>query len=117
MQKKNARPSKAESSAHNSAHSTGKHLRLSPRQDRVLRALLAALEKTNPWISRERIDAVARASNGPDVVARLRAKLGDDAILTERVEVLDYDGRPSNPGRYRLTPVGLRRLAELGGAQ
>ena len=114
---KNARPSKAESSAtNNSAHSTDKPLRLSPRQARVLAALRAALERSSPWVPREQIDAIAHASNGPDVVARLRAKLGDDAIDMQRVEVLDYDGRPSNPGRYRLTPVGLRRLAELGGA-
>ena len=45
---KSARPSKAESSAiNNSAHSTDKPLRLSPRQARVLAALRAALERSS----------------------------------------------------------------------
>lgn len=89
-------------------------LRLSPRQARLLDALLA----TTAWIWREQIDRIAKASNGPDVVMRLRGKLGEDAIETERVDTLDADGRPSNPGRYRITGKGRQVVARLlGGAQ
>ena len=101
----------------NSANSTLKTLRLSPRQHRVLSALVHALSHASPWIKREQIDRIAHCSNGPDVVLRLREKLGSDAIDMRREEVTDYDGRPSNPGKYRLTPIGLQRLAELGGVQ
>lgn len=101
------------------AHDTSKRpnstgLRLSPRQARVLNALVDA----TGWLWREQIDRIAKASNGPDVVMKLRAKLGHDAIDTQRVDITDADGRPSNPGRYRLTGTGRQRLAQAkGGAR
>lgn len=84
---------------------------LTPRQARVLHAL----ELTTSWIAREAIDRIAGASNGPDVISRLRLKLGTDAIEMERVEVIDRDGRPAKPGHYRLTDAGRQRLTEMGG--
>lgn len=82
---------------------------LSARQARVLHAL----ESSTAWIAREAIDRIAGASNGPDVIARLRFKLGADAIEMERVPVIDRDGHPSKPGRYRLTDLGRERMAEM----
>lgn len=87
-------------------------LPLSPRQARVLAALVTATR----WLRREEIDRLARCSNGPDVIARLRAKLGDDAIETRVEAVTDFDGRTSYPGRYRLTEIGRQRLSELEAA-
>ncbi|QXL83153.1 helix-turn-helix domain-containing protein [Comamonas sp. NLF-1-9] len=90
----------------------GNCLRLSPRQARVLYALELRANQLMPWLWREEVDRVAKASNGPDVVFRLRGKLGDDAIDTQIVEAVDSDGKPSRPGRYRLTGIGLARLAK-----
>ena len=87
-----------------------KPLRFSARQRRVLDVLQA----TNGCVPREIVDRVAGASNGPSVIARLRAKLGHDAIKTEISEVIDRDGRTARPGRYRLTAEGRARLAQLG---
>lgn len=84
-----------------------KPIRFSMRQQRVLDALLA----TRGCLPREVIDQIAGASNGPSVVARLRAKLGHDAIETSLAEVTDRDGRTARPGRYRLTAEGRARLA------
>lgn len=82
---------------------------LTPRQARVLHAL----ELTTSWIAREAIDRIAGASNGPDVISRLRHKLGNDAIDMERFDTVDRDGRPAKPGHYRLTDMGRQRLAEM----
>ncbi|WP_091570760.1 winged helix-turn-helix domain-containing protein [Oryzisolibacter propanilivorax] len=87
-------------------------LRLSPRQSRVLDALTT----TAGWIAREALDRIAGASNSPDVVMRLRRKLGDDAIDMRQVDALDRDNRPCRPGQYRLTEQGRQRLAQMGGA-
>ena len=81
---------------------------LTARQERVLQAL----KGTTGWIAREAIDRIAGASNGPDVISRLRSKLGADSIEMERVPVIDRDGKPATPGRYRLTDLGRQRLAE-----
>ncbi len=83
----------------------------SPRQVRAVYALLQG-----DWVSREAMDRLTGASNGPEIVAQLRRLLGQDAIATRTVEVADMDGRPSHPGQYRLTPAGRQRLAELEGA-
>ncbi len=96
MEKKNAQPRNAELSAiKNSAKCTT----LSPRETRTL----TALAHTHDWISREAIDRVACASNGPAVVQALRRKLGNDAAIEmERVPVIDADGKTAQAGRYRL---------------
>ena len=96
MEKKNAQPRNAELSAiKNSAKCTT----LSPREARTL----TALAHTQDWISREALDRIACASNGPAVVQALRRKLGNDAAIEmERVPVIDADGKTAQAGRYRL---------------
>lgn len=84
--------------------------RLSPRQARAIDALLPG-----HWISREQMDRLTGASNAPDVVAKLRGKLGHDAIDTELIDGTDRDGRPCRTGRYRLTEPGRVRAVELLG--
>lgn len=104
--KENAQPHKnAELSASkNSSHLTN------ARQERVLQALM----DTASWVSRETVDSVAGSSNGPDVIRRLRQRLGHDSIEMERVSTVDRDGLPAKPGRYRLTAAGRQRVAEKG---
>lgn len=75
-----------------------------PRHLRVLALLLARPAR------REEIDRAAGASNGPDLIANLRA-LGLDAPCT-RIEAIDRDGRECRPGVYRLTGGDRRRLAD-----
>lgn len=84
--------------------------RLTPRQARVITALLPGA-----WITREALDREAGASNAPDVIMKLRGKLGHDAIDTERIDGTDRDGRPCRPGRYRMTEPGRVRAVELLG--
>lgn len=83
---------------------------MTPRQSRVAHALLNAPD----WIAREAIDRIAGASNGPEVIRQLRHRLGYDAIEMERINTIDRDGMPTQPGRYRLTPEGRAKLAEMG---
>jgi hypothetical protein len=101
-------PDKAEPSAPNNANSTAAK-RFTPRQKRLIDALLT----TDGWISRESVDRIAGASNGPQIVLELRRKLtGDDGIEMEKVESTDRDGRSCKPGRYRLTGQGRQRAVE-----
>ena len=88
----------------------GGKLKLSPRQARVIRALMPGA-----WITREALDRIAGASNAPDVIMKLRGKLGHDAIDTERIDGTDRDGRPCRPGFYRMTDPGRVRAVELLG--
>ena len=88
----------------------GGKLKLSPRQARVIRALMPGA-----WITREALDRIAGASNAPDVIMKLRNKLGHDAIDTERIDGTDRDGRPCRTGRYRMTDPGRVRAVELLG--
>ena len=112
MEKKNAQPRNAELSAtNNSANST---VRLSQREARALTALAHAQD----WIAREKLDRIARASNGPAVVQALRHKLGShDAIEMERVPVTDADGKAARAGRYRLSDTHRERAVALLGAR
>lgn len=80
------------------------------------RALLALLRATN-GISREAIDRISGASNGPEVIRQIRKRFGlckHLHLVCDRIKVFDRDGLPSNPGRYRLTPEGRAKLAEMG---
>jgi hypothetical protein len=79
---------------------------LTPRERRVLLALL----KLDTWISRESIDRIAGASNGPQVIKSLREKIaGHDGLEMVQFHALDRDGRHCRPGYYRLTAVGRAR--------
>lgn len=69
---------------------------LSPRQARVLSALLQGPQ------TREQIDRAAGASNGPDVVLKLRRRVGLVIPVTFS-QVRDRDGRPVERGTYALT--------------
>lgn len=104
---KNARPSKAESSAPTTGarKSTG---RLTPRQRRALFAL------RNGPVIREALDRIAGASNGPNIIMELR-RMGL-VIECERLHCLDRDGRTCRPGRYTLAVNScLAAAAMLGG--
>ena len=109
-QKKNAQPRNAELSAPNHGANRTSNQPMTPRQERVIHALAA----TVGWITREAVDRIAGASNGPAVIRQLRQRLGYDAIEMERIDTIDRDGLAANPGRYRLTATGRQRLAEMG---
>jgi hypothetical protein len=114
--KKTPGPTKAEPSAPNSANSTDK-ARFTARQSRLLEALLT----THGWIPRESVDRITGASNGPQIVSELRAKVtGHDGIDMLRVDGTDRDGKACKPGQYRLTAIGRQRaltaLAKDAGA-
>jgi len=78
-----------------------------PRQQRAVKAM------AHGWVMREALDRAVGCSNAPDVVFRLRALLGYDAIAMQRVTAIDRDGHPCKPGRYRLTEIGRERVAAL----
>lgn len=107
--KKTPGPTKAEPSAPNSANSTAEDTKtaaFTPRQTRLLEALLQASD----WISRESVDRIAGASNGPQIILELRRKVtGHDGIEMQKADATDRDGRACKPGRYRLTAQGRQR--------
>jgi hypothetical protein len=109
MEEKNARPHKnADPSAPNGANST-KSPRFTLRQTRVMHALFRA----DDWLSREAIDRIACASNGPQIILELRRKVtGRDGIDMQQVDSKDADGKTCKPGRYRLTGQGRERIRE-----
>ncbi len=77
-----------------------------PRHLRILAALLTRAR------SREDIDRIAGASNGPAAIAELRALgLPKAACLPcERTPCYDRDGQEVRRGIYCLTPAGRRRV-------
>lgn len=81
---------------------------LSPRHRRLLRALLAGN------LTREQVDRIAGASNGPDEVMRLRRNYGL-VIHCTRKGSRDRDGRRVEAGVYQLHPAELERVARLLG--
>jgi len=102
-------PTKAEPSAPNSVNSTVEDSKtpvFTPRQSRVLEALL----QSETWISRESVDRIAGASNGPQIILELRRKVtGHEGIEMRQADATDRDGRASKPGSYRLTLAGRQR--------
>ncbi len=77
-----------------------------PRYQRVLAALMTRAR------SREEVDRIAGASNGPAAIAELRA-LGlpkPDYLACERTPCFDRDGKEVFRGIYWLTPAGRRRV-------
>ena len=83
---------------------------LTPRYRRILLALLVGQR------TREDIDRIAGASNGPDEVLRIRRRFGL-VIPRTRKGSTDVDGHPVEFGIYRLTEAD-RRIARslLAGA-
>ena len=101
---KNARPSKAESSAPRTG-ARKSTVRLTPRQRRALFAL------RNGPVMREALDRIAGASNGPNIIMELR-RMGL-VIECERLHCLDRDGRTCRPGRYTLSLASHLAAAAL----
>ncbi|MCK6432042.1 MAG: hypothetical protein L6Q68_03275 [Aquabacterium sp.] len=79
---------------------------MTPRHQRILRALLAAR------CTREQIDRLAGASNGPDEILKLRRRYGM-TIPCERHRGFDRDRHRVEFGVYRLAPADRKRAAEL----
>lgn len=79
---------------------------VNPRYLRILAALLVRSR------SREEIDRIAGASNGPDAIAELRA-LGlpkPDCLPCEKTPTFDRDGKEVKRGVYYLTDKGRYRV-------
>jgi hypothetical protein len=83
--------------------------KFTPRQQRVLTAMWAA----DGWIWREALDRIAGASNGPEIIRRLRRDYLIEIDMVQQ-EVIDADGRTSRPGKYRLTEKGRAALVAMG---
>ncbi|MCL4635225.1 hypothetical protein [Burkholderia sp.] len=101
MQKKNAQSSKTESSANVHGDFTKIH---SPRQVRALRALLAS----PAGLAREALDRVAGCSNGPALIADLRAKGLEVPCFMRTVH--DRDGKEVEAGVYVLTELDRNKV-------
>ncbi|WP_423392027.1 hypothetical protein [Burkholderia sp. LMG 21824] len=97
---KNARPSKAESSAKRQSEFTGTANR------RQLRALTVLQHRPMP---REELDHFAGCSNSPALIASLRTK--GLMLPCERVPYIDRDGREVLRGVYHLTTSDRRKVA------
>jgi hypothetical protein len=74
----------------------GQPMTITPRHRRILLALLVRQQ------TREEIDRIAGASNGPDEVQRIRQKFAL-SIPCQRQKSRDRDGHPVQVGIYRLT--------------
>lgn len=81
---------------------------MSPRQTAVLVTLLR-----RRGLMREEVDAVAGASNGPQVIAQLRARGLGDELVCIRLHRTDRWGHICHPGWYYLTPEGKRIARRL----
>lgn len=77
---------------------------LSPRHLRIVHALQTRSR------TREQIDRIAGASNGPDEVMRLREKLGIE-IPCVRIPAFDRDGHGVQIGVYSLTTSDRRKIS------
>ncbi len=73
-----------------------------PRHLRVIQALMVRPRR------REDIDAIAGCSNGPDLIADLRALWLD--IPCTRINFIDRDGLPCRPGIYSITEFDRRKV-------
>lgn len=98
---KTARPQESGASAASKrAHFNPPSLTI--RQQHIIPALLTRSR------TREQIDAISRASNGPDEVLRLRA-LGLE-VPCVRVPCFDRDGHEVQRGVYSLTAADRRQI-------
>lgn len=106
---KNARHPEGLTSAREQGDSKSTASFLGTDNPRYLRALQALLTRPIP---REHLDRVAGCSNGPALIAELRA-LGlpaKDCLPCDRVPCFDRDGEEVRRGVYSLTPAGRRRV-------
>ncbi len=97
MKKKKATPKGSPKQSHKQSIKIN-----TPRQYRVVTALY------HKPFSREEVDRIAGASNGPEVVRQLR-ELGWD-IPCELVSHIDRDGLQGRHGIYRLSDDDRARL-------
>ena len=79
---------------------------LTPRHRRILAALLESR------CTREEVDTLAGASNGPDEVLRLRRTYGL-TVPCERIDCRDRDNRSVQVGIYSLTERDRREARRL----
>lgn len=82
---------------------------LTPRHRRILRALLVGQR------TREEIDRIAGASNGPDAILNLRQRFALSIPCT-RKSSRDRDGQPVQVGIYRLTDADRTAARRLLGS-
>lgn len=82
--------------------------KLTPRLKRLLVALYAA----ESGITREEADRALPASNSPEYVSQLKARLGLE-IPCDRVPFTTIDGRRSTRGVYYLTEDDRQRVKAL----
>lgn len=80
---------------------------LKPKSQRELRGLIALVKSEN-GVMRYDMDVVMGAQNSPEYISRLR--VSGWAITTERVPIVDRDGRRVHAGRYFLS-LRQRELA------
>jgi hypothetical protein len=87
-----------------SANDTPRHFYLTsnPRELRVIDALLVRSR------TREDIDAIAGASNGPDLILKLRGRGLE--IPCQKVVVYDRDGAETKRGVYSFTEADRRKI-------
>ena len=97
-----ARPQTTEASALDKRNSNPTDL--SPRHRRIVHALQTRSR------TREQIDRIAGASNGPDEILRLREKLGIE-IPCVRIPAFDRDGHDVQIGVYSLTTSDRRKIS------
>ena len=106
---KSPAPSEEKTSAREHGDSKQPSAFLGTDNPRYLRILAGLLTRAR---SREDVDRIAGASNGPDAIAALRA-LGlpkPDYLACERTPCFDRDGQEVQRGIYWLTPAGRRRV-------
>ena len=104
---KNARPAEAETSAREQGDSKATASFCGTDNPRHLRVIQALRCRPMP---REQLDREAGASNGPDLVADLRARGLD--LPCSRTPCLDRDGREVRRGVYHFTQrdrIGIAR--------
>jgi hypothetical protein len=96
-------------SAREQGHSSFPAVFLGTDNPRYLRILAALLTRAR---TREEIDRIAGASNGPDAIAEIRS-LGlpkPECLPCQRTPCYDRDGMEVQRGIYWLTTTGRRRV-------
>jgi len=119
---KNARPPEGEPSAREQGESKASTRFSGTYNPRLIRIIAALMIRPR---SREEVDRIAGASNGPAAIAEIRA-LGlpsPECLPCERVPGVDRDGQRVKHGVYSLTPAGrervyawMRKRSAVGGA-